>query len=81
MLVTTLTCLVRLRTERFFEKAMFILGASVTDRTGLSTLKPLDGYAFGNEGALDNVGLLVLSTVLDRWLVNVVNGHVSLAKA
>jgi hypothetical protein len=39
-------------TERFFEKAAFILGASVTDRTGLSTLKPLMDMLSGNEGAL-----------------------------
>ena len=38
-------------TERFFEKAMFILGASVTDRTGLSTLKPLMDMLSGNPGA------------------------------
>ena len=39
------------QTERFFEKAMFILGASVTDRTGLSTLKPLMDMLSGNPGA------------------------------
>ena len=38
-------------TEKFFEKSMFILGASVTDRTGLSTLKPLMDMLSGNEGA------------------------------
>ena len=30
---------------------MFILGASVTDRTGLSTLKPLMDMLSGNPGA------------------------------
>ena len=39
------------QTERFFEKSMFILGASVTDRTGLSTLKPLMDMLSGNAGA------------------------------
>ena len=39
------------KTEMFFEKAMFILGASVTDRTGLSTLKPLMDMLSGNPGA------------------------------
>ena len=39
-------------TERFFEKAMFVLGAAITDRTGLSTLKPLMDMLGGNEGAL-----------------------------
>ena len=38
-------------TERFFEKSMFILGASITDRTGLSTLKPLMDMLSGNEGS------------------------------
>ena len=38
-------------TEKFFEKSAFILGASVTDRTGLSTLKPLMDMLAGNEGA------------------------------
>jgi len=39
-------------TEKFFEKSAFILGASVTDRTGLSTLKPLMDMLAGNEGAV-----------------------------
>ena len=39
-------------TEEFFGKAMFVLGASVTDRTALSTLKPLMDILQGNEGAL-----------------------------
>ena len=39
-------------TERFREKAAFILGASVTDRTGLSTVKPLLDMLSGNEGAM-----------------------------
>ena len=38
-------------TERFREKAAFILGAAVTDRTGLSTIKPLLDMLSGNEGA------------------------------
>ena len=38
-------------TEKFFEKSMFILGASITDRTGLSTLKPLMDMLSGNEAA------------------------------
>lgn len=39
-------------TEKFFEKAAFVLGASVTDRTALSTLKPLMDMVSGNEGAI-----------------------------
>lgn len=39
-------------TERFFEKAAFVLGAAVTDRTALSTLKPLMDMVSGNEGAI-----------------------------
>ena len=39
-------------TEKYFEKAAFVLGASVTDRTGLSTLRPLMDILSGNEGAL-----------------------------
>ena len=38
-------------TEKFFEKSMFVLGAAITDRTGLSTLKPLMDMLSGNEGA------------------------------
>ena len=38
-------------TEKFFEKAAFVLGASITDRTALSTLKPLMDMVSGNEGA------------------------------
>lgn len=43
-------------TEKFFEKAAFILGASVTDRTGLSTIKPLLDMLSGNEGAMTRWG-------------------------
>ena len=39
-------------TEKFFAKAAFILGASVTDRTGLSSMKPLMDMLSGNEGAV-----------------------------
>lgn len=39
-------------TEQFFAKSAFVLGASVTDRTGLSTLKPLMDMLSGNEGAV-----------------------------
>ena len=39
-------------TERFFEKAAFVLSASITDRTALSTLKPLMDMVSGNEGAM-----------------------------
>jgi hypothetical protein len=39
-------------TEKFFEKAAFVFGAAVTDRTGLSTMKPLMDMLSGNEGAL-----------------------------
>ena len=39
-------------TEKFFEKASFVFGAAVTDRTGLSTMKPLMDMLSGNEGAL-----------------------------
>ena len=38
--------------ERLFEKAAFVIGASITDRTALSTLKPLLDIVSGNEGAL-----------------------------
>jgi hypothetical protein len=38
--------------ERMFEKAAFVIGASVTDRTALSTIKPLLDIVSGNEGAL-----------------------------
>ena len=43
-------------TEKYFEKAAFVLGASVTDRTGLSTLRPLMDILSGNEGALQRWG-------------------------
>ena len=39
-------------TEKFFEKAAFVLGAAITDRTALSTLKPLMDIVSGNEGAI-----------------------------
>jgi hypothetical protein len=39
-------------TEHYFNKAAFILGASITDRTALSTIKPLMDILSGNEGAL-----------------------------
>ena len=39
-------------TEKYFEKASFVLAASVTDRTGLSTMRPLLDILSGNEGAL-----------------------------
>ena len=38
--------------ERLFEKTAFIIGASITDRTALSTIKPLLDIVSGNEGAL-----------------------------
>ena len=44
------------RTERFFEKAMFILSAAVTDRTTLSSIKPLMDISSGNTGALSRWG-------------------------
>jgi hypothetical protein len=40
------------RVENFFSKLGFVFGASVTDRTGLSTIKPLLDILSGNEGAL-----------------------------
>jgi len=43
-------------TEKFFAKASFVLGAAVTDRTGLSTLKPLLDMVSGNEGAVTRWG-------------------------
>ena len=43
-------------TEKLFEKASFALGAAVTDRTGLSTLRPLLDILSGNEGALTRWG-------------------------
>ena len=48
-------------TERFFEKAAFVLSAAITDRTALSTLKPLMDMASGNEGAIS------------RWAAGFVN--------
>ena len=43
-------------TEKFFSKAMFILGASITDRTGLSSIRPLVDILGQNEGALQRWG-------------------------
>ena len=43
-------------TERFFEKAAFVLSAAITDRTALSTLKPLMDMVSGNEGAMSRWG-------------------------
>ncbi len=40
-------------TEHMLEKAMFVLGAAITDRTGLSTIKPLMDILSGNEGAMN----------------------------
>ena len=40
-------------TEHMLGKAMFVLGASITDRTGLSTIKPLTDILSGNEGAMN----------------------------
>jgi hypothetical protein len=48
-------------TEKFFEKAAFVLSAAITDRTALSTLKPLMDMAGGNEGAIS------------RWAAGFVN--------
>ena len=50
-------------TEKFFEKSAFILGASVTDRTGLSTLKPLMDMLAGNEGAATRWGAGFLNSL------------------
>jgi len=43
-------------TEKFLSKAMFILGASITDRTGLSSIRPLVDILGGNEGAIQRWG-------------------------
>ena len=40
------------KVEHFLSKLSFILGASVTDRTGLSTIKPLLDMLSQNEGAM-----------------------------
>jgi hypothetical protein len=40
-------------TEKFLSKAMFVLSASITDRTGLSSIRPLMDILSGNEGALE----------------------------
>jgi hypothetical protein len=40
-------------TEKFLSKAMFILSASITDRTGLSSVRPLMDILSGNEGAIE----------------------------
>ena len=39
-------------TEKFLSKATFVLSASITDRTGLSSMRPLMDILSGNEGAL-----------------------------
>lgn len=39
-------------TEKFLSKAIFVLSASITDRTGLSSIKPLMDILQGNEGAI-----------------------------
>ena len=39
--------------ERFREKSAFVLSAAITDRTGLSTLKPLLDMLGGDESAMD----------------------------
>jgi len=60
-------------TERFFEKAAFVLGAAITDRTALSTLKPLMDMVSGNEGAMSRWGagfinsLGPLSSLRGEW--------------
>ena len=56
-------------TEHLFEKATFILGAAITDRTALSTLKPLMDIASQNEGAAN------------RWAAGFVNSLGPLAGA
>ncbi len=43
-------------TEKFFSKSAFVLGAAVTDRTGLSTMKPLLELLSGNENAMMRFG-------------------------
>jgi hypothetical protein len=48
-------------TEKFLSKAMFVLSASITDRTGLSSVRPLMDILSGNEGALE------------RWAAGFVN--------
>ena len=48
-------------TEQLFEKSAFVLGAAITDRTALSTLKPLMDIVSGNEGAIN------------RWAAGFVN--------
>ena len=40
------------RVEHFLSKLGFVFGAAVTDRTGLSTIKPLLDILSGNEGAM-----------------------------
>jgi len=60
-------------TEKFFEKAAFVLGAAITDRTALSTLKPLMDMVSGNEGAMSRWGagfinsLGPLSSLRGEW--------------
>lgn len=43
-------------TEKYLSKAMFVLSASITDRTGLSSIKPLMDILSGNEGAIARWG-------------------------
>jgi len=50
-------------TEHFLAKASFVFGAAVTDRTGLSTIKPLTDMLSQNEGAMTRWGAGFLNSL------------------
>ena len=78
------------KVEHFLSKLGFVFGAAVTDRTGLSTIKPLLDILSGNEGALtrwsagfiNSLGPLASqrgewSRILSQGLVEVENDFMS----
>ena len=50
-------------TEHFLAKASFVFGAAITDRTGLSTIKPLTDMLSQNEGAMTRWGAGFLNSL------------------
>lgn len=78
------------KVEHFLSKLGFVFGAAVTDRTGLSTIKPLLDILSGNEGAMtrwsagfiNSLGPLASqrgewSRILSQGLVEVENDFMS----
>ena len=76
--------------ERYLSKLGFVFGAAITDRTGLSTIKPLLDILSGNEGAMtrwstgfiNSLGPLASqrgewSRILSQGLVEVENDFMS----